>query len=255
MIELAKTVQDGMADLAIFDDDMTPNYQRQSPDEVQKRIEAMKADLLSKIKKDASRKNSGVRRQSTEESVEEEILEDEERPKSRGRRNSTVSFYNDVTIEETTTTVAINDYRNEEVEPVKPKRENSTLERKLSGKSVEKQCKDIIQDIEKSSKIIDKHMKNFNNSRFESDKLVQQLQVVDKINEFVNTNGDIPTETLTELNNNFQILTDQVFTEVPVARKRSIAGRRNSKGEIRNNLLGDSTMSNQDMLNDLLGRN
>lgn len=243
-----------MADLAIFDDESIA-YQRQSPDDAQKRIEAMKADLLSKIKNDASRKSSGVRRQSTEESVEEEIVEGEERPKSRGRRSSTVSFYNDITIEETTTTVAINDYKNNEVEPVKPKRENSTLERKLSGKSVEKHCKDIIQDIEKSSKIIDKHMKSFNSSKFESDKLVQQLQAVDKINELVNKNGEIPNETLTELNNNFQLLTDQVFTEVPVARKRSIAGRRNSRGETRNNLLGDATMSNQEMLNDLLGRN
>ncbi|XP_049866582.1 lebercilin-like protein [Pectinophora gossypiella] len=264
MIELAKTVQDGMADLTIFDElDKNP-----SPDEMQKKIEIMKQDLMNKIKNDEapSRKSSFIRRQSTEESVEEQIVEEKEdvlieRPKSRGRRGSSVSFYENTVIEETTTTVAINDYTGDEIERVekvtkieKPRtRENSASERKLScGKPLDKYCKDIIQDIEKSSRVIDKHMRQFNHSKFESDKLVESLQVVDKINEFVNSNGEIPEETLQELNNNFKMLTDNVFTEPTVTRKRSISGRRNSREP--KNMLDDSSMSNQDLLDDLLGR-
>lgn len=248
MIELAKTVQDGMAELAIYDEDI--DYKNSSPDEVQKKIDVLKADLLNKIKNDEvpSRKASALRRKSTEESIEEEITEEEvERPKSRGRRNSNVSFYQNITMEETTTTVTIN-------EDQKPTRENSALEKKLAGKPVEKYCKDIIQDIEKSNRLIEKHVKQFNNSRFESDKLVQQLQVVDKINDFVNFQGEIPESALSELNNNFKMLTDQVLNEaVPVTRKRSISGRRGSRTESRSNLLDDG-MSNQDLLEDLLGK-
>lgn len=252
MIELAKTVQEGMADLAIFDDDI--DFKNSSPDEVQKKIEVLKADLLNKIKSDEappSRKPSALRRMSTEESIEEEIAEsaETERPKSRGRRNSNVSFFENVTVEETSTTVAINH------EDRKPVRENSVLERKLSGKPVEKYCKDIIQDIEKSNKLIERHVKQFNSSRFESDKLVQQLEVVDKINEFVNFNGEIPEAALTELNNNFKMLTDKVLTDsVPPTRKRSISGRRSSRSESKTNLLDDASMSNQDLLEDLLGK-
>ncbi|XP_028165381.1 lebercilin-like protein [Ostrinia furnacalis] len=250
MIELAKTVQDGMADLAIFDDDI--DFKNSSPDEVQKKIDVLKADLLNKIKNDEapSRKPSALRRMSTEESIEEEIVESEdtERPKSRGRRNSNVSFFENVTVEETTTTVTINN------EDRKPVRENSVLERKLSGKPVEKYCKDIIHDIEKSNKLIERHVKQFNNSRFESDKLVQQLEAVDKINEFVNFNGEIPEAALTELNNNFKMLTDKVLTDsVPATRKRSISGRRSSRAESKTNMLDDG-MSNQDLLEDLLGK-
>ncbi|KAL0840016.1 hypothetical protein ABMA28_015343 [Loxostege sticticalis] len=252
MIELAKTVQEGMADLAIFDDDI--DFKNSSPDEVQKKIEVLKADLLNKIKSDEappSRKPSALRRMSTEDSIEEEIAEsvETERPKSRGRRNSNVSFFENVTVEETSTTVAINH------EDRKPVRENSVLERKLSGKPVEKYCKDIIQDIEKSNKLIERHVKQFNSSRFESDKLVQQLEVVDKINEFVNFNGEIPEAALTELNNNFKMLTDKVLTDsVPPTRKRSISGRRSSRSESKTNLLDDASMSNQDLLEDLLGK-
>ncbi|XP_060801072.1 lebercilin [Amyelois transitella] len=276
MIELAKTVQDGMADLAIFDD---VDFKNSSPDEVQKKIESMKVELLTKIKNNeepSSRKSSALRRGSLGESIEEQIEEEEvqERPKSRGRRNSNVSFYGDVTVEETTTTVTINSH-NEiehdkkpkretsnldrrvggiESEMVRPKRENSNLEKILAAKPIDKYCKDIIQDIEKSSKVIDRHLKQFNTSQFESDKLVQQLQAVDKINDFVNSNGEIPAEALTELNNNFKMLTDQVFTDVPVPRKRSLSGRRGSRTESRTNLLGDSNLSNQDLLDDLLGK-
>ncbi|KAM3956415.1 uncharacterized protein ACR2FA_009615 [Aphomia sociella] len=257
MIELAKTVQDGMADLAIFDEDL--DYKNSSPDEVQKKIDVLKADLLNKIKNNEepmSRKSSALRRGSTEESIEEQVEEvnDDERPKSRGRRNSNVSFFDEVTVEETTTTVTINQ-QNNEVDIFKPKRENSSLERKLSGKPIDKYCKDIIQDIEKSSKVIDRHMQQFNSSKFESDKLVQQLQAVDKFNDFVNSQGEIPEEALTELNNNFKMLNDQIFTEgPPVPRKRSISGRKSSRTESRSNLMGDSNMSNQDLLNELLGK-
>ncbi|PZC78266.1 hypothetical protein B5X24_HaOG202338 [Helicoverpa armigera] len=249
VMELAKTVQDGMADLAIFDDDDL----RTSPDELHMKMEAMKTELMNKIKSDEtpSRKPSALRRKSTEESIEEqEENEEQERPKSRGRRNSNVSFFEKSAIEDSTTTVAIHEG---EVE-MKFKREASALERKIAGKPIEKYCKDIIQDIEKSSKVIDKHMKCFNQSRFESDKLVQQLEAVDKINEFVNANGEIPESALNELNNNFKMLTDQVFTDViPVGRKRSISGRRGSK-ESKTNLLGDANMTNQDLLDDLLGK-
>ncbi|KAF9420411.1 hypothetical protein HW555_003333 [Spodoptera exigua] len=248
MMELAKTVQDGMADLAIFDEELDF---KSSPDELQMKMEAMKTELMKKIKntdEPSSRKTSALRRKSTEESIDEQVeLEETERPKSRGRRNSNVSFFEQAAIEDSITTVAVH---HEEME-VKMKREGSSLERKLSSKPLEKYCKDIIQDIEKSSKVIDKHMKCFNQSRLESDKLVQQLEAVDKINEIVNANAEIPDSALNELNNNFKMLTDQVFTEVvPMGRKRSISGRRNSK----TNLLGDVNMTNQEMLDDLLGK-
>ncbi|XP_026740181.1 lebercilin-like protein isoform X4 [Trichoplusia ni] len=247
IMDLAKTVQDGMADLTIFDEDLDL---KSSPDELQRKMEAMKSELMNKIKsteEPASRKPSALRRKSTEESIEELIESDEqERPKSRGKRNSNVSFYENAAIEETVTTVAIHDGE--------MKREGSALERRISGKPIDRYCKDIIQDIEKSSKVIDKHMKCFNQSRFESDKLVQQLEAVDKINEFVNANGEIPESALNELNNNFRMLTDQVFSDVtPVGRKRSISGRRSSR-DSRNNLLGDANMTNQDLLDDLLGK-
>lgn len=252
MLELAKTVQDGMADLAIFDEDI--DFKNTSPDEVQKKIEVLKADLLTKLRNDEapSRKPSALRRRSTEESIEEEITEEEvERPKSRGRRNSNVSFYENITVEETTTSVIIN---SDDQKPKERTRESSALERKLGGKPVEKYCKDIMQDIEKSNKLIEKHVQQFNSSRFESDKLVQQLQAVDKINDFVNFNGDIPESALTELNNNFKMLTDQVLSDpTPATRKRSISGRRGSRTESRSNLLDDG-MSNQDLLEDLLGK-
>ncbi|XP_035428977.1 lebercilin-like protein [Spodoptera frugiperda] len=249
IMELAKTVQDGMADLTIFDDELDF---KSSPDELHMKMEAMKTELMKKIKSSSdeapSRKTSALRRKSTEESIEEQVeLEDTERPKSRGRRNSNVSFFEQAAVEDSITTVAVHHGEME----VKTKRENSSLERRLAGKPLEKYCKDIIQDIEKSSKVIDKHMKCFNQSRFESDKLVQQLEAVDKINEFVNANVEIPESALNELNNNFKMLTDQVFTDVvPMGRKRSISGRRNSK----TNLLGDVNMTNQEMLDDLLGK-
>ncbi|KAI5635656.1 ciliary protein causing leber congenital amaurosis disease domain-containing protein [Phthorimaea operculella] len=253
MIEIAKTVQEGMADLSIFDE----LEKSASPtDDMQKKLEYMKKDLMNKIKHDEPKKASIVRRQSTEESIEEQIVEVDvppERPKSRGRRGSSVSFYND--IEETTTTISINDYRSgDEMALAKPKsRVSSGTERKLGGKPLDKYCKDIMQDIETSSRVIDKHMKQFTHSKYESDKLVEQLNVVDKINDFVNSDGQIPAETLQELNNNFKMLTDNVMTEAPIARKRSISGRRNSRIESQN-AIDDSSMSNQDLLNDLLGR-
>lgn len=246
-----------MADLTIFDE---IDLENPTPEEMQKKIDIMKADLLNKIKHDdpLSRKGSSVRRQSTEESIEEQI-DDEvlERPKSRGRRGSNVSFYDNVNIEETTTIVSINDYRDRQggggEGDTKLKRENSALEKRIAGKPMEKYCKDIIHDIEKSSKVIDKHIKHFNNSKFEGDKIVESLHAVDKINEYVNLNGEIPEETLAELNNNFKMLTEQVFTEAPATRKRAIADRKGSK-ESKTSLLGDDTMTNQDLLNDLLGR-
>ncbi|XP_059049900.1 lebercilin isoform X2 [Achroia grisella] len=166
MIELAKTVQDGMADLAIFDEDL--HYKNSSPEDMQKKMEFMKADLLNKIKnnEEPTLRKTSIRRGSTEESIEEQVEkvnDDDERPKSRGRRNSNISFFDDLTVEETA--------------------------------------------------------------------------------------GDIPEEALKELNNNFKIISDQV----PVPRKRSISGRRSSR-ESRTNLMGDASMSNQDLLNDLLGK-
>lgn len=250
IIELAKTVQDGMADLTIYDEDLDL---KSSPDELHRKMESMKTELMKKIKNDesASRRPSALRRKSTEDSIDEQIeIEEPERPKSRGRRNSGVSFFEQAAIEESTTTVAIHEGETE----MKIKRETSALERRIAGKPMEKYCKDIIQDIEQSSKVIDKHMQCFNQSRFESDKLVEQLEAVDRINEFVNSNGEIPESALNELNNNFKMLTDQVFTDVvPVARKRSISGRRSSR-DSRTNLLGDANMTNQDLLNDLLGK-
>lgn len=272
MVELAKTVQDGMAELAIFDDDI----KSESPDEVQKKMEAMKVELMKKIKNhDEPKRPSALRRMSTEESIDEQIVEVvEDRPKSRGRRNSNVSFFGSVNVEESTTTVheyktSISDYKSgDETEILRPKRENSALERfsverpkrvscelerQLSGKPLDKYCKDIMQDLEMSSKVIDKHVKEFNGTNFDNDKIVQQLQAVDKINEIVNGNVEIPDEALTELNNNFKMLAGQVFNDIPAARKRSISGRRSSR-DSKSNLLGDVSMSNQDLLDDLLGK-
>lgn len=251
MIELAKTVQDGMADLAIVDDDS----RHATPEEMQKKMEAMKADLMKKIKNNeepGSRRPSALRRKSleaTEELVEEQVEEIViERPKSRGRRGSSVSFYDSSSSEVTAT----GDERNEKITL---RRELSITEKKTTGKPIDKYCKDIIQDIEKSSKVIDNHMKQFSQTKFASDKLVEQLQAVDKLNEFVNGAGDIPTEAFSELNNNFKLITEQVLSEtVPTVRKRSISGRRNSRVESRTSLLGDSNMSNQDLLEDLLGK-
>ncbi|XP_038210583.1 lebercilin [Zerene cesonia] len=253
ILELAKTVQDGMADLAIIDDVDLANA---PPEDVQKKMDLMKTELMNQIKKNEqppSRKPSALRRRSTEESIEECVAGEIERPKSRGRRNSTVSFY-DTTNAETISSI-INDGPGDEIDKFKVRRESSVVERKLSGKSVDKYCKDIFQDIEKSSKVIDVHMKQLSQARFASDKLVEQLQAVDRMNELVNARGDIPDEALSELNNNFQLLTDHVFTEsVPITRKRSVSGRRNSRVESRSNLLGDASMSNQDLLDDLLGK-
>ncbi|XP_050676022.1 lebercilin-like protein [Leptidea sinapis] len=254
ILELAKTVQDGMADLTI-DDDIRVH---ESAEEMQKRMESMKNDLMKKIRNNEvplSRKSSAIRRPSTEEPIEEQTFDEIERPKSRGRRNSSVSFYDSVDTLEVSSSV---NHRGtgDEVEKIKIKRENSIIsERKLSGKSVDKYCKDIFQDIEKSSKVIDVHMKQLSKSQFTGDKLVEQLHAVDKINEIVNARGDIPTEALTELNNNFKAISEQVFTEaLPATRKRSVSGRKNSRIESRCNLLGDSNMTNQDLLEDLLGK-
>ncbi|CAG4966526.1 unnamed protein product [Parnassius apollo] len=254
ILELAKTVQDGMADLAISDEDNA--LRNCSPDEMQKKLEILKADLLNKIKNNEepmSRRNSALRRKSTEESIEEQIEAEVEieRPKSRAR-SSNVSFHNSVTVEETNTNITIHDFTISDTDK-KPKRENSGIERKHE-KPIEAYCKDIMHNLEKSSKVIDRHIKQFSNTKFESDKLVHQLQAVDKINELVNSNVEIPDEALSELNNNFNILTDQVLTEAPIARKRSVSGRKNSRLEPRTSLLGDTNMSNQDLLDDLLGK-
>ncbi|XP_039748999.1 lebercilin-like protein [Pararge aegeria] len=250
MIELAKTVQDGMADLAIIDDDL----KHATPEEMQKKMEAMKADLMKRIKNNeepGSRKTSALRRKSTEDSIEEQIEEVViERPKSRGRRGSTVSFYDSSSSEMNAASSSTGDEAKSMI-----RRELSITEKKVMGKPIEKYCKDIIQDIEKSSKVIDNHMKQFTQTKFASDKLVEQLQAVDSLNEFVNGGGDIPSEALSELNDNFKMITEQVFSDnVPIPRKRSVSGRRNSRIESRTSLLGDSNMSNQDLLEDLLGK-
>lgn len=247
IIELAKTVQDGMADLTIMDDDL----KNTTPDEMKKKMEAMKEDLMKKIKNNEeprSRKTSALRRMSTEESIEEQIIEEVviERPKSRGRIGSTVSFYDNSNSD------TGNNYTSDEADKVKFKRELSAKEKKVPVKNIDKYCKDIIQDIEKTSKVIDVHMKQFSQAKFTGDKLVEQLQAVDKLNEFVNGSGDIPTEALTELSNNFNMLTEQVFNESEPVRKRP--SRKNSRIESKTNLLGDSNMSNQDLLDDLLGK-
>ncbi|XP_052738589.1 lebercilin-like protein [Bicyclus anynana] len=250
IIELAKTVQEGMADLTIVDDDL----RNSTPEEMQKRMEAMKADLLNKMKNNeepGSRKPSALRRKSMEESIEEHIEEVViERPKSRGRRGSTVSFYDSSSSEMNAASSSTGDD-----EKTLLKRELSITDKKATGKPIDKYCKDIIQDIEKSSKVIDNHMKQFTQTKFASDKLIEQLQAVDTLNEFVNGGGDIPPEAFSEMNNNFKMLSEQVFSEnVPVARKRNLSGRKNSRIESRTSFLGDSNMSNQDLLEDLLGK-
>ncbi|CAH0729049.1 unnamed protein product, partial [Brenthis ino] len=223
IIEIAKTVQEGMADLTITD-------KNTNSEELEKKMEAMKTELMNKIKNNEdSRRPSVLRRRSTEESIEEVI----ERPKSRGM-NSVVSFY---------------DNPNSDEDKIQIKKDLITDKR---DKPIDKYCKDIIHDIEKSSKVIDVHMKQFRQNKFEGDKLVEKLQEIDKLNEFVTKNGDIPSEALTELNNNFKMLTEQVFTET-VPKKRIVSGRKSLRIESRTNFLDDD-MSNQDLLEDLLGK-
>lgn len=249
MIELSKTVQNGMADLSLYDEPI--NYKNSSPEEVQKKIEAMKVDLLNKIKNNEDpipTASSTLRKYSTESIEEEnETVKQVERPKSRGIRSS-VSFYGNSVAEEVSGLEKGNGDSD-----TKLKRENSVLERKLSGKPLDKYCKDMIVDIEKSNKVIDRHMKELTSSKLMSDNLVQQLEAVDKINDYVNQKGDIPDETLVELNNNFKVLTSEIAEVIPVARKRSTSGRISS-GHKNYNLFGDASMSNQDLLNDLLGK-
>ena len=217
IIEIAKTIQDGMADLSIVDKNSSSD----------KKMEAMKVELMNKIKNNEgnSRRPSAVRRQSTEESIEEVI----DRPKSRGL--SSVSFYD-------------NSNSDEDKMPLK----KDFTDKK--EKPLDKYCKDIIQDIEKSSKVIDNHVKQFSQNKYTGDKLVEKLQEIDKLNEIVNKNGVIPDEALTELNNNFKMLTEQVFTE-SVPKKRIISGKKSSRVDL--NFLDDD-MSNQDLLEDLLGK-
>lgn len=217
IIEIAKTIQDGMADLSIVDNNSTSD----------KKMEAMKVELMNKIKnnEENSRRPSAVRRQSTEESIEEVI----DRPKSRGL--SSVSFY---------------DNSNSDEDRMQLKKDFTDKK----DKPLDKYCKDIIQDIEKSSKVIDNHVKQFSQNKYTGDKLVEKLQEIDKLNEIVNKNGVIPDEALTELNNNFKMLTEQVFTE-SVPKKRIISGKKSSRVDL--NFLDDD-MSNQDLLEDLLGK-
>lgn len=217
IIEIAKTIQDGMADLSIVDKNSSSD----------KKMEAMKVELMNKIKnnEENSRRPSAVRRQSTEESIEEVI----DRPKSRGL--SSVSFY---------------DNSNSDEDRMQLKKDFTDKK----DKPLDKYCKDIIQDIEKSSKVIDNHVKQFSQNKYTGDKLVEKLQEIDKLNEIVNKNGVIPDEALTELNNNFKMLTEQVFTE-SVPKKRIISGKKSSRVDL--NFLDDD-MSNQDLLEDLLGK-
>lgn len=258
MIELAKTVQDGMADMSIFDEEI--DFNNTAPEVVQKKINTMKEDLLHKIKNNEEpvpRLSSAVRRYSTEETIEEveEIKEVLERPKSRGR-SANVSFFGDTSVEETSSIVTVHHHGSGDEGPTKLRRESSTLERKSSAKPIDKYCTDIIQNIERSNRVIDRHMKEFSSSKLESDKLVEKLQAVDKISDFMNNKGDIPEDTFTELNNNFKVLTNQAIESIPVARKRSVSSRRSSvqRSESKSNLFGDSSMSNQDLLEDLLGK-
>lgn len=255
IIELAKTVQDGMAELSIFEEenDLTST----SPEEMERKMEILKKDLLNKIKKNEDlepRLASSLRRYSTEGSTDEIEEKETDRPTSRGLKSGGISFFGDVTLDENPTVAKVNNLGSGD-EGTKLKREHSTVERKLSGKSVDGYCKTIIQDIEKSSKVIDRHVKEFNSTKIESEKLVKQLEVVDKISEFV-SEQDIPEETLVELNNNFKMLTNQISENTPIARKRSISNRKASipKSESRNNLFGDASLSNQDLLDDLLGK-
>lgn len=297
-----------MTDLKIFDEDIDFDT---DGDELQMKMASMKADLMKKVKsKDepTSRKPS-LRRTSTDESLDDDVFDNrDERPSSRCRKNSSVSFYENIVVEENSTSFTINNYKpgdefdkkretnsftarssvtaksnkiSEESDrkPKRetsnldrilskpsnstsngdipgPKREGSNLDRILSGKPMDKYCKNIISDIEKSNKVIDKHLKDFTQSKTESDKLVEQLEAVDKMNEYVMSNGDIPSETLSELNNNFKMLSDSVFNDtLPVHRKRSVSGRRTSAiSDGKANPFGDASMSNQDLLNDLLGK-
>lgn len=231
--------------MSLLDDDI--DFQNNAPEEVQKKMETMKSELMNKIKnnEEPGSKRGVLKKKSTGESIEEHLEYDEEieRPKSRGRRTS---FFDEVPLpaeEINVTTVALTNVH----------RENSAVEKKLQGKPIEKYCKDIMQDIEKSTKVIDRHVKEFSTSRYESEKLVQQLQAVDKINEYVMTKGALPQEAFDELDNNFKKLTEQVVETIPAGRKRSMSSRRSSKSD-RSSVYGDSSMSNQDLLNDLLGK-
>ncbi|XP_011548452.3 lebercilin-like protein isoform X1 [Plutella xylostella] len=253
MLEMAKTVQEGMAGLSLFEEEI--DFHNTAHEDVQKKIESMKIDFMNKIKnnEDPLSRKASLKSGSEKDSMEEKIetnQDEEERPKSRGRRTSRVSLLNETKVEETVASHSSNYNRGNEM---KLKRENSIVDRRNS-KPIDKYCNNIMQDIEKSSQIIDRHVKEFNTTKFDGEKLVQQLHAVDKINEYVTANGDIPDEAFEELNNNFKMLTDQVMSEtLPIAKKRTLSGR-GTKTEGRGNLFGDSSMSNQDLLDDLLGK-
>ncbi|GBP80537.1 hypothetical protein EVAR_39407_1 [Eumeta japonica] len=252
--DLTRTVQNGMNNLSLFDDEI--DFTDYSSDAAQKKIEAMKAEMMKKIKnkEDApTRKSSAVRKYSADESIEEQIEEEVVENENsytkfpKVRQNSAVIFNNKTHLEESADSTKESVSADEEQDEI--------VENKNFKAPINKYCKDIIAGIEKSSKIIDKHIDEFKSSKIEGDRIVEQLHAVDKMNELVTSRNDIPEEALVELNNNFKMLTDQVYNDIQPTKKRLSSGKLSaSRSNSRANLFGDANLSNKDLLNDLLGK-
>ncbi|CAK1552744.1 unnamed protein product [Leptosia nina] len=228
--ELARAVRDGIADLTIDDDRLT---ECATPEDTRIRMRAMKMDLMTKIinnEESTSRRASALRGRSSEESTEEELTRGPTRPVSRGRRSSAVCFSEADEDAPGSTDLAAGD----DVDRASA--------RKLSGKQ-EKYCKNILEDIEKSSRVIDVHVRQLSAVQSAGDRIAEQLRAVDRVNELVNAKGDVPEPALTRLQERFQSLSEHVVARGPSGRRAKVS-----------TLLDDEALTNRDLLDDLLGK-
>ncbi|XP_047520951.1 uncharacterized protein LOC125060207 [Pieris napi] len=217
-VDLAKAVQEGMAGVGIREQRVAGTENSQS------KMEVMKTDLMNRIRNNEeppSRKTSALRRQSTEESVDEYVVEEAGRLEVRVRRSSGVSFYEAGRGESETDT------------------ERGTGDGTQTGRRAERYCKDILEDIEKSSRVIDVHVRQLSAAAGAGERLASQLRAVDRVNELVNARGDLPAGAISQLQNEFEALSQHALP----SRLRPAA-----------DLLGDRALSNRDLLDDLLGK-
>ncbi|XP_022121942.2 uncharacterized protein LOC110997886 [Pieris rapae] len=213
-VDLAKAVQEGMASVGIREQRIAGTENSQS------KMEAMKTDLMNRIRNNEeprSRKTSALRRQATEESVSEYVVEEA----GRARRSSGVSFYEAGRGESETDT------------------ERGTGDGTQMGRRAERYCKDILEDIEKSSRVIDVHVRQLSAATGAGERLASQLRAVDRVNELVNARGDLPAGAISQLQDEFEALSQHALPP----RLRPAA-----------DLLGDRALSNRDLLDDLLGK-
>ncbi|CAH3989363.1 unnamed protein product [Pieris brassicae] len=211
-VDLVKAVQEGMASVGIREQRITCTENSQS------KMETMKTDLMNRIRNNEeppSRKTSALRRQSTEASVDEYVVEEV----GRARRSSGVSFY--------------------EAGRGESETERGTGDGTQTGRRSERYCKDILEDIEKSSRVIDVHVRQLSAAAGAGERLASQLRAVDRVNELVNARGDLPAAAISQLQDEFEALSQHALP----SRLRPAA-----------DLLGDRALSNRDLLDDLLGK-